>query len=71
LIIQPISIHEYEEHQIHRQTYGECETGGCKHFYSHTAKECRVYARFSEQEPSISDAFEMSLVGVRLVVGRE
>jgi sulfatase modifying factor 1 len=37
----------------------------------HTANECRVFARFSEQEMSISGNFEKSLVGVRLVVGRE
>jgi hypothetical protein len=40
-------------------------------FIHHTAKECRVFARFSEQEMSISGNFEKSLVGVRLVVGRE
>jgi formylglycine-generating enzyme required for sulfatase activity len=40
-------------------------------FIRHTANEYRVFARHSEEEMSISDAFEMSLVGVRLVVGRE
>jgi hypothetical protein len=40
-------------------------------FNSHTAKECRVYVRFSEAEMSPKGNFEMSLVGVRLVVGRE
>jgi hypothetical protein len=40
-------------------------------FIRHSANECRVFARFSEQEMSISGNFEKSLVGVRLVVGRE
>jgi sulfatase modifying factor 1 len=40
-------------------------------FIRHTANECRVFARFSEQEMSISGNFEKSLVGERLVVGRE
>jgi len=40
-------------------------------FIRHTANECHVFARHSEEEMSPRGKFEKSWVGVRLVVGRE